>query len=155
MCVKLLRVHAKQAPRGLLRAVNALQGVLSDTALSLLADEEFVSLDVSHASQLSHEAFCTAMQRMPALQYLDMSHCSFQPLLLANLRSLCPELQVQAATKLRASRTRAGKVHDSRKPAESYNLLCHVVSAQTNSPCLDYAVCMHKGQWVHSTLCVC
>lgn len=68
--------------------------MLTDKSLALLVDEDFTSLDVSYARRLSHSGISTALQGLPLLRALDVSHTAFQPALLTELGHFCPQLEV-------------------------------------------------------------
>lgn len=72
----------------------AVQGALTDESLLLLADEDFVSLDLAHARELTHHGISTAVSGLPLLRALDLSHTAFLPSALPVLADSCPLLEV-------------------------------------------------------------
>lgn len=72
----------------------AVQGALTDESLSLLADEDFVSLDLAHARALTHHGISAAVSGLPLLRALDLSHTAFLPSALPVLADSCPLLEV-------------------------------------------------------------
>ena len=70
------------------------QGMLTDHALLLLLDEDFVSLDLAHARGVTRDGVAAALRGLPLLRALDLSHAAFQPASLASLARTCPLLEV-------------------------------------------------------------
>ncbi|BDA48539.1 hypothetical protein COCOBI_12-2190 [Coccomyxa sp. Obi] len=77
-----------------LLAVARRTGMLTDHALLLLLDEDFVSLDLAHARRVTRNSVAEALRQLPLLRALDLSHAAFQPASLASLAQTCPLLEV-------------------------------------------------------------
>ena len=83
------------------------QGALTDEALSMLVDEDFVSLDLAHASALTHRGISAAVGGLPLLRTLDLSHTAFLPSALPELAETCPLLEILRLGGLAPKSTRA------------------------------------------------
>ncbi len=71
-----------------------IQGMLTDQALLLLLDEDFVSLDLAHARSVTRDGVAVVLRELPLLRTLDLSHAAFHPASLASLAQTSPLLEV-------------------------------------------------------------
>ncbi len=69
-----------------------MQGLLDGAALALLADEEWLRLDLAGCSMVDDAALKMALPQLPSLQALNLSGCSATATSLRLLPQTCPNL---------------------------------------------------------------